>query len=336
MKFKTINFYTYQAPFKTPIQTPKIEMHARKVLIIEIINQEGNSYFGECNAFETNWYANETIDTVYHSLKTWFEKEISGKEIADFETAQTALDQLSGEPAARCTAAMAFYQAFNKLEAFSVEYGATVSGLSEVQLNVLQNTQPRRVKLKWSETVEGDLEQLSQLSSQPLLALDANESLGSDDVPELQEINNRFNILYIEEPFRYLSSINNIEKGTIPPIALDEKASDIDSIVCYIENYNIETVVLKPFRLGGIDRMLEAIKFLQQKNVKVVIGGMYEYGLSRYFTAYLSRLGDYPGDITPYGYYFSEEFTAENGILKEGRIEFTPPKVDKNKLTPYE
>ena len=107
---------------------------------------------------------------------------------------------------------MAFYQAFNKLEAFSVEYGATVSGLSEVQLNVLQNTQPRRVKLKWSETVEGDLEQLSQLSSQPLLALDANESLGSDDVPELQEINNRFNILYIEEPFRYLSSINNIEK----------------------------------------------------------------------------------------------------------------------------
>ena len=50
-------------------------MHARKVLIIEIINQEGNSYFGECNAFETNWYANETIDTVYHSLKPGLKKK---------------------------------------------------------------------------------------------------------------------------------------------------------------------------------------------------------------------------------------------------------------------
>ncbi|GEP84391.1 O-succinylbenzoate synthase [Staphylococcus piscifermentans] len=336
MKFKTINFYTYQAPFKTPIHTPKIEMHARKVLIIEIINQEGNSYFGECNAFETNWYDDETIDTVYHTLKTWFEKEISGKEIADFETAQTALDRLSAQPAARSTAAMALYQVFYKLEAFSVDYGATVSGLSDAQLSVLQDKQPRRVKLKWSESVEEDLEQLSQLSSQPALVLDANESLSTDDVTKLETINNRFNILYIEEPFKDIRDINNIEKETIPPIALDEKASDTDSIVCYIENYKIDTVVLKPFRLGGIDRMLEAIKILQQKNIKVVIGGMYEYGLSRYFTAYLSRLGDYPGDITPYGYYFSEEFTAENGILKEGRIEFMPPKIDKNKLTPYE
>lgn len=180
------------------------------------------------------------------------------------------------------------------------------------------------------------MEQLSQLSSQPLLALDANESLSLDNVPKLQAINQRFDILYIEEPFKHIKDINNVEKGKIPPIALDEKATDIGSIESYIENYNVDTVVLKPFRLGGIDRVLEAINILQQKNINVVIGGMYEYGLSRYFTAYLSRLGDYPGDITPYGYYFSEEFTAENGILKEGRIEFTPPKIDKNKLTPYE
>ncbi len=34
---------------------------------------------------------------------------------------------------------------------------------------------------------------------------------------------------------------------------------------------------------------------------------MYEYGLSRYFTAMLARKGDYPGDVTPAGYYFDQD-----------------------------
>ena len=44
---------------------------------------------------------------------------------------------------------------------------------------------------------------------------------------------------------------------------------------------------------------------------------MYEYGLSRYFTAMLSQYGDYPGDVTPAGYYFENDFVENEGILKE-------------------
>ena len=39
---------------------------------------------------------------------------------------------------------------------------------------------------------------------------------------------------------------------------------------------------------------------------------MYEYGLSRYFTALLAK-GSYPGDITPDGYYFETDFTQGIG-----------------------
>ena len=335
MRFKTLNFYTFEATFKNSIKTPKTEMYTRKALIIEMVDQEGRSYFGECNAFETDWYDKETITSVHNALKSWFDEEVLGKDIDDFNAAQTILDKLSMQPAARSTAAMALYQAFYNLESFSVEYGATASGLSDKQFEVLQKTEPKRVKLKWSDNVVDDLKKLQQLQSSPLLALDANESLNQDDIPNLQEIKKRFDILYIEEPFRDLNDLNDVEKETIPSIALDEKALDIDSILRYIENYNVNTVILKPFRLGGIDRILEAIIILHQEDIKVVIGGMYEYGLSRYFTAYLSRLGDYPGDITPYGYYFAEEFTEENGILNKGRIEFAPPVINKNQLKRY-
>lgn len=43
---------------------------------------------------------------------------------------------------------------------------------------------------------------------------------------------------------------------------------------------------------------------------------MYEYGLSRYFTALLAKEGSYPGDITPDGYYFETDFTQGIGKLK--------------------
>ena len=48
--------------------------------------------------------------------------------------------------------------------------------------------------------------------------------------------------------------------------------------------------MVKPFRLGGIDRALELIH-LKEKDIKVIVGGMYEYGLSRYFTALLAKKG---------------------------------------------
>ena len=118
-----------------------------------------------------------------------------------------------------------------------------------------------------------------------------------------------------------------------PPIAIDEKATSIKDIVSIIEKFPIQLVVLKPYRLGGIDKVLEAIDILKEKNIKFVVGGMYEFGLSRYFTAMLAKEGDYPGDVTPSGYYFEEDLVRDSGILKEGMIHFIPPKVQKTKLT---
>ena len=132
---------------------------------------------------------------------------------------------------------------------------------------------------------------------------------------------NRF---FISKSHLKISQCDEVVDGTIPPIALDEKATSLSDIINLIELYNVKVVVLKPFRLGGIDKVQTAIDTLKSHGVKVVIGGMYEYGLSRYFTAMLARKGDYPGDVTPAGYYFEQDVVAHSGILKEGRLEFRP------------
>lgn len=335
MRFETIQFYTYEAPFKHQIKTPKITLETRKVLVIGLKNENGQIYFGECNAFETDWYDKETIDTVYNHLKQWFYETLEGKTLRNFEEAVLLLNHLNHAPAARSTAAMALYQAFHKLPSFAVQYGATISGLSTKNYQQLLETKPKRIKLKWSQQVIFDIKKLQSLPFSPWIALDANESLNVQDIMSLKKVKELENILYIEEPFKDLEVLCTLFPEAIPPVAIDEKARDVASILNLIDYYPIDTVILKPFRLGGIDKIIDAINRLHQLNIKVVIGGMYEYGLSRYFTAYLSQYADYPGDVTPYGYYFEQEFTQENGILKRGHLYFVPPEIDVNQLEIY-
>lgn len=89
--------------------------------------------------------------------------------------------------------------------------------------------------------------------------------------------------------------------------------------------------MLNHLEWSGLDRVQSLIRELKSIDIKVVIGGMYEYGLSRYFTALLAREGDYPGDVTPDGYYFTDDFTQGVGKLKEDDF-ISPPQIDKSKL----
>lgn len=335
MKIKEVNFYYYNAAFHSPIITPKVEMTHRKALIVELITDANQSYFGECNAFETNWYDKETIYSVKSILEDWA-SNIKGVIFNSFVDWESYLNQLDSFPAARCTVVMAIYQMYHQLPSFTVEYGATASGLTEAQLQTLQTTQPPRIKLKWSDRLNEDIHKLNtHLKHKYNLALDANESLSAHDLEKVEQIMSQ-NIIYIEEPFKSLTLLNEVELDNYPPFAIDEKALNEETIISIIEHYPIDVVIIKPFRLGGIDKAQQLIQTLHQHQVKVVVGGMYEYGLSRYFTALLANKGDYPGDITPDGYYFKEDFTQGIGKLKEGLIYFNPPIINKAQLIPYE
>lgn len=331
MRIKAVNFYLYNHEFKNPIVTPKVQMTHRKALIVEFLSDDDQSYYGECNAFESDWYAAEMIDTVKETLSQWAESVIH-KSFHVYEDWKPYLDLLDNYPTARSTVVMAIYQMYHDLPKFKVAYGATISGLSKQQLEYLKQTQPKRIKLKWTGQLNDDIALLDDILPYDFeLALDANESLDVSDFQKLEAINDQ-NILYIEEPFKSLSSTLNINHTQYPAIAIDEKATDINSIISIVNQFPVKVVIVKPFRVGGLDRVQSLIRELKSIDIKVVIGGMYEYGLSRYFTALLAREGDYPGDVTPDGYYFTDDFTQGVGKLKEGMISFHPPQIDKSKL----
>lgn len=330
MKLSEMKLYICNNDFKHSIITPKVKLDKRKALIIEFITDKQKHYFGECNAFETDWYDDETIEVVYDQTIKWFES-FKNIEFESFSEVQNALQCLEKYPATRSMIVMACYQIFFQLETFNVSYGATVSGLTDKQIKDLKVTQPQRIKIKWSETILEDVKRLQRLLFKPQIVIDANESVRDNEVEKIMLLSSS-EILYLEEPFKDIEKVNHFKDTELPPIAIDEKAVSLKTILYYIENYKIDVVILKPFRLGGIDKVMEIIEILEQKDVKFVIGGMYEYGLSRYFTALLARYTTYPSDITPQGYYFENDIVAHSGILKRGSIYFEPPLVNKDNL----
>ncbi|MHC3758603.1 o-succinylbenzoate synthase [Staphylococcus succinus] len=326
MKLSAIHLYQYNEPFQSPIITPKVYMESRKSLFVELITDEALHYFGECNAFETNWYAEETIIDVQQQTIKWFQqyKDVT---FESFTEAQHSLNQLNDYPATRSMIMMAVYQAFHKLTTFNVDYGATINGLSEYNLTQLINTRPQRVKLKWTSDILKHIEVIKHLPFEVDLVVDANESIDEKGINQFKALV-QYDILYIEEPFKHLEQLQRFQPTVLPPVAIDEKAVTQSAIIDAISKYKIDVVILKPFRLGGIDKVFEMINTLKNYKVKVVVGGMYEYGLSRYFTAMLAQYADYPSDITPAGFYFKRDIVENAGILKGGSIYFEPPTVN--------
>lgn len=332
MKIINLELYYYNENFKQPIITPKITLSERKALIIKLTTDNDESYYGECNAFETDWYFDETIDIVINKIQDWY-KKVQGMTLNSFEEIKQTLTQLDAYPATRSTIVMACYQMFNDLQSLTVGYGATISGLNSHKYRQLIETQPERIKLKWSTHILHDLDKLATLPFDFNIAIDANESLCLSDINLLEQVAT-YNIIYVEEPFKSLKTLDKSGITAQLDIAIDEKAIEFNTIENAINEHSIKVAVLKPFRIGGIDKVMDIIKSLEQLNVKTVIGGMYEYGLSRYFTAMLAQYATYTSDITPAGFYFVNDFVENMGILKNGRLVFNPPVVDSAKLVP--
>lgn len=327
MRLTNMQFYLYEPSFTHPIRTPKVTMTHRKTLFVKWTDDQQRAWFGECNAFDTAWYHHETINDVMHVLKVWFEG-VRGLDLKSFEEAQQCVATLNPYPAARATVMMALYQMFHNLESFHVPMTLTINGDFTQRMMRLDGV--GRIKIKWTSQMLDQVKMLATMYPDIPISTDANQTLTESNTKTLKRL--KPYLAFIEEPFETL----DVQKdySHFPPIALDEQATRLTTIEQLTQNPDIKTVVLKPFRLGGIDRVLEAMHVLQSKGIHVVIGGMYECGLSRYFTAWLSQWGDYAGDVTPEGFYFEQDVTNNAGRLHNGQLYFEPPVVNQSLLLP--
>ncbi|WP_414055312.1 enolase C-terminal domain-like protein [Macrococcus equi] len=319
MKMTKLNFYTFEAPFKVPVKTNLVTLNHRKVLVIGIVI-DGTEYFAEANCFETPWYHDETISYVADRVRTIF-KRLKGKEIDTLGTLQYYLDADSPN-ASSCFDVIA-YQYFNQLRPVVIPIGQTLHhDATEI------NPDASRIKLKMHDKI---LEQVCTIrkESNIKIVIDANGLL-SEAHFDLMNALSKSDILYFEEPFHSIKTYDALLKR-YPDIhlAIDESATDRSAIQQFYD-IGVQTAVIKYSRLGGITQ-----SFAIQNDcpdIALVSGGMYEFGLSKYFTAMLGEAFCTVPDVTPKGTYFDNDFTIYEEYIADKQLHLSVPLVVKNKL----
>lgn len=330
MRKNNMNFYMFKAPFRVPIKTPLVELEEREVLIVEWQDVDGHNYYGECNAFKTDWYHFETIESIKEVLTNWFKKH-EFDQINHYKLSCQLIDELNDFPNARSVMSMIFFQKFHELHDVKVEYGATVNHDIETYFKQYNGQLPSRIKIKWHDDIKNDIAFLEKNYPNIQRAIDANGVLSQNEISLLNTFEHQ-NFIYIEQPFSTFDSYYEYHKSLSLPIFIDESALNLEQIKQFNDSQIIDGVVIKPSRVGGIDKALEIIDYCKAHNLKYVIGGMYEFGLSGYFTAYLAEQSNYPSDITPSDYYFVDDIVFEKAVLENNKIIYSPPKIDVNKL----
>lgn len=320
MNISKLNIYSYAAPFKAPIKTNLITLNEREVLVAGVVI-DGVEYYAEANSFETPWYHFETIATVYQSLVSQYEI-IKNRPLSSIETLNALLDP--EKPNASSCFDIIAYQYFNQLQPVTVLIGQTLHhDARAIQPNAA------RVKLKMHNNI---LEQVQSIrkTSDIQIVIDANGLMDANHFDLISKLS-EYDILYFEEPFSSIEDYRSIHRLN-PKInlAIDESATDAHTIQQFY-NIGVNTAVIKYSRLGGVTSALKIKENLPE--MKLVSGGMYEFGLSKYFTALLGETFQTVPDITPKGTYFAYDFTEYDEINEGNQLILSIPEVKKSHLT---
>lgn len=319
MRFSNLKLYRYKAPFRQPIETVKIQMSERHVLVISL-DIDGKTYYAESNAFLTPWYHTETIGTVAASVQTIF-NAIKETSFESFEALGNALYQFKETPHAIALFDYIGWQYFHDRHPVTVPLGYTIHRDIPEHLT-------NRVKVKWTDDIVTTVRQLRMRYPDIAICIDANGSLTERDIPVLEACLT-YHIDYIEEPF---SDIALYHRYRQLPLAIDESADSIENILKYTAA-GVEIIIAKYSRLGGAYPILMLKEAMPDK--RIIIGGMYEFGLSKYFTAALAEeMGTIP-DITPKGTYFIQDYADWEETISAGMMMMSFPQVDVQRLEPY-
>ncbi len=164
-------------------------------------------------------------------------------------------------------------------------YGRTAS--AEVAANMLLTSpHPERLRLEAAAAIasgyttlklkvgsDNDLARVAAVRAgapHAALRLDANGAWEPEDAMETLSALASYDIQYVEQPVapEHVSTLHRLTGGPIP-IALDESATDPATIARLREAGTGDHFILKPQRLGGLDRTIEAMDAAQDVPVTI-------------------------------------------------------------------
>lgn len=335
MKISSIKLYVVKMPLKSPFITHLGSVADREGIIVEIIDADGVTGFGEGVAFATPWYTEETVETSLHMLTQFLIPMLEQHPIHHPEELGILFRSIRRNNMAKSALETAYWDLYSKRQQVSlskilggktnkIPSGVVVAtnsvkdALHQIEDYLKEEYQRFKVKINPNQDVELLSEIRRFYPDLPLMA-DANSAYTLKDIDQLKKLD-EFQLLMIEQPLAHDDLIEHgiLQKEMKTPICLDESIVTFEDARKAIEYGCCKIINIKMGRVGGLFEAKRIHDLCLERSIPVWCGGMIEFGISRAHNIALATLPGFtiPGDISA-----SSRFWEEDIITPEIKVE---------------
>ncbi len=324
------------APFETSFGVT----HDRRILLVEIITDEGSGW-GEVTAAEQPFYNAETVDTAWLVLREFLSPLVMGRSFSHPEELVAWMEPVRGHEMAKAAVENAAWHAHAlRLQSpLSQVLGGTRASIeSGVSLGIHRDTSAllekierelaagyRRIKLKIKPG--SDVKVVAAVRQRyPSIALtvDANSAYTLQDLPTLQALD-EFALDYIEQPLAWNEIYQHslLQPQLKTAICLDECIHGLRDAQAAVGLGACRVINIKLGRVSGHTEAKRIQQFCLETNIPVWCGGMLESGVGRAHNIAMSALPGFtlPGDVSASQRYWERDLiTPEVTVRPDGTI----------------
>lgn len=335
---RDIHLKTVRQPLKSPFKTVLQQVDEREVIVVSVMGDKGHIGYGECVAFETPWYTEETITSCRFVLQQILVPLLVNKTFENPEEVWNLFVAVKGNRMAKAAVEMAVWDLFAKQQGeplwkFVGGSGQPISAGVVVAADPLEIAEQialaaqagyKRIKIKIYPDMEIALLK-SVIAAYPELQFfaDANGSFQADSLGRLMAFD-EIGFTLIEQPFgeRQWALHAQAKKELQTKICLDESIACLEDVQQMIDQRAGDIAVLKMGRLGGWTETLKVVRLCQANSIGMWVGGMIEFGVSKGHNLALASLPgiEYPGDFSASQHFWEKDIIEPEIKVENGEI----------------
>ncbi|SEM14385.1 O-succinylbenzoate synthase [Mesobacillus persicus] len=340
MELKSITLRHIKMDLLYPFTTSVGTEYDKDIILVEALDKNGLSGWGESVSIVQPMYNEETVHTNWHIMNDFLIPLLVNEPIIHPDEVIKRFEFVRGNFNAKAAIEGAVWDLFAKQQNLplakalggvkdKIEVGVSV-GIQESESKLLQQIEGylregyKRIKVKIKP--EWDIKILRSIRKQfPDIQLmaDANCAYTLDDLDHLRHLD-EFNLTMIEQPLAHDDIIDHakLQAKLVTPICLDESIHSAEDARKAIELGSCKIINLKIGRVGGLTESKKIHDICEKHNIPLWCGGMLEAGIGRAHNIAITSLANFtfPGDTAPSSHYWKRDIIEPEVEMKDGYI----------------
>lgn len=337
MNLSKITLYHVSMNLKSPFVTHAGAVKERESILIEAVDVEGRSGWGECVAFSTPFYTAETVATAWNMMLDVFIPKLKTEDICHPQDINRSLSIFQGNQMAKAGIEAAFWDLYAKQNNQSlaaciggtrkkIDVGVVISLNDQLDrlLNQYLEDGYSRFKLKVQKGREREMiEELQRKAPGIPVMIDGNGMYNERDIDLLAQLDD-LGLMMIEQPLVsgdfYMHK--QLQENIDTPICLDESIESFYDAKQALQMKSCRVINIKIGRVGGLTEAIRIHDYCAAEGVPVWCGGMLETGISRAHNIALASLENFtiPGDISASKRYWERDVIEPEVIVENGKV----------------